>query len=79
MATIPRLREVIDRMREVAPRYRGTGPYASDATYNRTLQDADYLEEIEQELIRLRVVARMADRILVSRETNQEKSNGNEE
>jgi hypothetical protein len=65
------LSEIIDRMRKYAPSLRGTGPYASDASYNRTLQDAAKLEEIEKELIRLRIIAKMADRL------TKEKSNGN--
>jgi len=58
------LSDIIARMRQYAPSLRGVGPTASDASYNRTLQDADKLEEIEKELDTLRVVARIANRIL---------------
>lgn len=40
------IREIIGRMRAYAPSLRGTGIHASDASYNRTLRDANYLEAL---------------------------------
>lgn len=40
------LSEIVKRMRQYAPSLRGTGVHASDASYNRTLQDAEYLERL---------------------------------
>lgn len=45
-----RVREIVGRMRQYAPSLRGRGETASDAAYNRTLADADYLEELMKQL-----------------------------
>jgi len=40
------LQEIVKRMRLYAPSLRGVGQTASDASYIRTLQDAEYLERL---------------------------------
>lgn len=59
---VTRLREIVARMRQYAPSLRGTGMTASDAAYNRTLADADYLDEMAREMdAKLKAIALMVD------------------
>lgn len=42
------VQQIIVKLRELAPRFRGSGETASDATYNRMLRHADLLERLIQ-------------------------------